>query len=206
MLHKLQVQKVLNFNLTTQNGPVLNVHSIQLRDKILLFQIPNDQIRRFVYDAFALTIAGHTLTDDDLFVRDYLYMKSSLHSYTAEFELLCTDSSVVFEKYQWNRKWAVDPVHSDQQQVMAAYQRLIARTRCEHSWRSSLEWDENEVTLQNNVSYVSHLHQSEKPVVLLEVENSSAKLISDLFDCNGQIIIISENIENIVLRMATLAR
>ena len=197
-----EIVKVNHFRVISKKGQPANPHSICPRENLFLIQIPDLPLRRFAYDAMGIALVDLHLTDEQIYVRDYLYIKNNLHFFIAEIELLCADGTVVSKEYRWKRKFFADPVYYNQRQAKIVFQRLIAQPQRHLSWRSSLEYTDDDVNIHNGINFVSTVHSPQRPLVLLEIEKASPKAISDILDYSGQIIMLTERIENIVRRLS----
>jgi hypothetical protein len=197
-----EIVKVNHFGIVSKKGQPANLHSICPKENLFLIQIPDLPLRRFAYDAFSVTLGDLQLKNEQIYVRDYMYLKNNLHFLIAQFELSCGDGSKILREYRWKRKFFADPIYHNQKQAKTVFQRLIALPQRELSWRSSLEYNYDEVNFQNGITFVSTVHGPQKPLVLLEIEMASPKAISDILDYRGQIIILTERLENIVRRLS----
>ena len=197
-----EIVKVNHFRVISNKGQLPKMHSMCPRENLFLIQIPDLPLRRFAYDAFSVTLGDLHLKNEQIYIRDYLLLKHNLHFFIAQFELSCGDGSKILREYRWKRKFFADPVYYNQKQAKTVFQRLIAVPQRELSWRSSLEYNYDEVNFQNGINFVSTVHGPQKPLVLLEIEMASPKAICDLLDYKGQIIVITERIELIVRRLS----
>ncbi len=199
----IEFKKALHFSLIGKQGEPINFHSIQPRSNLFLIQIPNQNIRRFVYDAFTTILSGINLTTDQEFVRDYLYIQNNLHHLTADFKFLSRNGSEVSLNYRWKRQFFIDPVYYNQRQAETVFKSLLAKPNREKSWRSSLEFSDEEVTVTNGINFIANSNKLNKPLVLLEIDKATPLSISNVLDYNGQIIILIERIENILKKLST---
>lgn len=200
-----EIVKVNHFRVVSKKGPLANLHSICPRENLFLIQVPDLPLRRFAYDAFSITLGDLQLKNEQIYVRDYMYLKNNLHFYIAVIELLCADGTIVSKEYRWKRRFFADPVYYNQRQAKMIFQRLIAQPQRNLSWRSSLEYTDDDVNIYNGINFVSTVYHPQWPLVLLEVEKASPKAISDILDFRGQIIILTERIESIVRRLSAAA-
>ncbi len=185
---------LLNFEMIGPSGISFNCRNEFLRDdkEVHLLEIPEYGLRRFIYDGYYICLMNYGLNEQELIVRDNIYLKYNLSPLLMKFTLLTREKLTVERIFSFARRLSDN-------KILRKRTGKAGQMQSRSVWKSSMEWSDQEIAIHNELNYLVNGNDvTPPPLVFLEPEASPESFVTDILNYPGQVIMICENLSDIL--------